>query len=170
MQFLASLALLLSVVGANPIQRAKEIGNHFYLKTEDSETEYHNGLYVYGYHSAAGMNDAVLSGNVEDASPAFMNGTYVQFDLDTPFPWGLVMSQVNYASWEPVQINAGYGQDGFFTNSTGLQWETEVGFGGWLVCDWYHNAPQLFFMDRYRKPVIPQECTRVLLKLEYFDQ
>ncbi|KAF9888541.1 hypothetical protein FE257_008472 [Aspergillus nanangensis] len=156
MQFLNSLALLLSVVAASPIQPATEISKKFPLKTDSAERNYHNGLYIYGYHSAAEMNDAVLSGDVDDASPAFMNGTYMQFALDTPFSWGLAMQL----------IDAGYGEDGFFINGTGLQWEEQAGFS---VCDWYYNASQLFYMDRYYKAVLPQECGRTLLQVEYID-
>ncbi|KAF9882880.1 hypothetical protein FE257_004937 [Aspergillus nanangensis] len=146
-----------------------EIGKKFYLKIDSTERNYHNSFYVYGYHSAAGMNDAVLSGDFDDVSPAFMNGTYVQFALDTLFPWGLAMQPVNYAAWKPVQIDAGYGEDGFFVNGTGLQWEEQAGFGGWLICDWYHNASQLFYMDRYHKAVLPKECGRTLLQVEYIE-
>ena len=36
------------------------------------------------------------------------------------------------AAWQPVQINAGLKDDGFFVNSTGLQWSSDFGFEGWL--------------------------------------
>jgi hypothetical protein len=35
---------------------------------------------------------------IENASIGFLNGTYQQFDYDTPFPWGLNMGGAdNYA-------------------------------------------------------------------------
>lgn len=34
--------------------------------------------------------------------------------------------------WEPVLIDVGFSSSGFFFNSSGLQWDTEEGFGGWL--------------------------------------
>ncbi|KAL4889870.1 hypothetical protein BDV59DRAFT_185653 [Aspergillus ambiguus] len=169
MKFIASLALLLSVVGANPIKREDE-PKKFNLKTSGASHPEHNNLYVYGYHTAAGQNDAVLTPDVKTASPAFMNGSHVQFALDTPFPWGLVMHlSNNYAAWEPVMIDAGYGQDEFSVDGTGLQWSKEQGFGGWLVCDWYHNEPQLFYLDAFRKHVLPEECSEIQLQLEYLS-
>lgn len=36
-----------------------------------------------------------------------------------------------FAAWEPVQINTGYGNEGFFINDAGLQWSNQI-FGGWL--------------------------------------
>jgi len=48
------------------------------------------------------------------------------------------MLDVNYyASWQPVQMNAGQGNEGFFFNSTGLQYNSNPNgtyneFGGWI--------------------------------------
>ena len=57
-----------------------------------------------------------------------------------------------YNAWDLVRIDAGNGggsgprgnSEGFFLNSTGLQWNSSPGenadfdqFGGWLVCDWW---------------------------------
>lgn len=63
-----------------------------------------------------------------------------------------------------------------------LRWD-EKPFAGWLgrfpdlwpsivddadcpVCDWYHNAPQLFYLYRYMKAEIPGSCSEVQLKTE----
>jgi hypothetical protein len=37
-----------------------------------------------------------------------------------------------FTEWESVEINVGYGAEGFFIDSTGLQWSEQQGFGGWL--------------------------------------
>lgn len=165
---LSSLALLVSAVAANPILRTRDDSpKNFHLKTAGASNSAHNGLYVYGYHTGAGLNDAVLSPDVGTASPAFLNGTNVQFDLDTPFPWGLYMlPQNNYGAWEPVQINTGYGSNDFSIGNDGLQWSEPQGFGGWLVCDWYHNAPQLFYLYKYLQPTIPSSCSKVQVVVE----
>ena len=90
MKFLASLALLASAVSATPLI-PRQTSKSFHLKTTQAGQDQHNNLYVCGYHTGAGLNDAVLSANAGDASKAFLNGTNVQFDLDTPFPWGFNM-------------------------------------------------------------------------------
>ncbi|KAE8371936.1 hypothetical protein BDV26DRAFT_286373 [Aspergillus bertholletiae] len=167
MKFLSFLALLVSAVAANPILRTRDTPQHFHLKTTGSDNSAHNGLYVYGYHTGAGFNDAVLTSDVGTASPGFLNGTNVQFSLDTPFPWGLIMvPQNNYGAWEPVEINVGYGSGGFSINDESLEWSAQQGFGGWLVCDWYHNAPQLFYLYKFLEPTIPSSCSKVQLAVE----
>ncbi|GMG11883.1 unnamed protein product [Aspergillus oryzae] len=175
MKFFSSLALLVSAVAANPILRTRDTPKNFHLKTTGADNSAHNDLYVYGYHTGAGFNDAVLTSDVGTASPAFLNGTNVQFSLDTPFPWGL--------------INTGYGSGSFSINDDSLEWSEQQGFGGWLgkfsslvepsircqelatnipaiVCDWYHNAPQLFYLYKYREPTIPSSCSKVQLAVE----
>jgi hypothetical protein len=36
-----------------------------------------------------------------------------------------------------------------------------------LVCDWFHNAPQLFYLYRYYDAKIPCSCSKVQVKTEY---
>jgi hypothetical protein len=172
MKLLSTLTLLVSAVAANPMfhtaRQATNATKPFHLRTADASNEKHNDLYVYAYHTGAGFNDAVLTSDEDTASTAFLNGTYTQFDFETPFPWGFNPIPVtNYAQWEPVEINVGYGAEGFFINSTGLQWSEQQGFGGWLVCDWYHGAPQLFYIYRYYEPKFPSSCSTVNLQVEY---
>ncbi|KAL4787069.1 hypothetical protein BJX76DRAFT_354481 [Aspergillus varians] len=171
MKFLSTLSLLIAAAAASPLhvrRQAIQTPDKFLLKTSGSENSEHNDLYVYGYHTGAGLNDAVLTPDVETASTAFLNGTKVQFDYDTPFPWGLSPQGVtNYARWQFVNINAGQGQEGFSIDSSGLQWSPEKGFGGWLVCNWYHNAPQLFYIYRYYTDAkYPASCSEVKLLTE----
>lgn len=109
MKFLTSLtsALLATTAAATPlIPRASDSAaittKKFHLKTSSSNSDAHNNLYVYAYHTGAGLNDAVLSANADDASKAFVNGTNVQFDLGTPFPWGVNMvGATNYGGKSP---------------------------------------------------------------------
>lgn len=37
-----------------------------------------------------------------------------------------------------------------------------------VVCDWYHSAPQLFYLYApYEDPKIPSSCSKAELKAEY---
>jgi hypothetical protein len=205
MKFFGTLSLLVGAALATPSRHARQstkAPDSFYLKTSGSENSAHNDLYVYGYHTGAGLNDAVLTPDVDTASKAFMNGTNVQFDFNTNFPWGLYpIGVTNYAgvslylrfvsgtvtdllaAWQFVELNVGHGAGDFSVNSTGLQWSEQKGFGGWLgklipqphtipiadhslVCDWYHNAPQLFYIYRYYTAELPASCSRVKLLTE----
>ncbi|KAA8650120.1 hypothetical protein EYZ11_010900 [Aspergillus tanneri] len=167
MKLFASIALLVSAVAANPIARAAgNVTGAFHLKTVGASEAKHNDLYVYAYHTAAGFNDAVLTSDTKTANPAFLNNTHAQFALDTPFPWGFTMHpHNNYAAWEPVEINTGYGDEGFTIDGNGLQWSNSL-FGGWLVCDWYHNEPQLFYLYKPYEAKFPSSCSRVNLQIE----
>jgi len=145
----------------------------YYLQTVVPDGSYDtgsnkSGLYVYGYHTGAGLNDAVLTSNISIASKGFLNATYQQFDYGTDFPWGLNLADVvQYTGWQPVQINTGYGSAGFFTNSAGLQGSSDLDFGGWLACDWWHSSPQLFyFIGGYANlTTITTSCSAVNLQI-----
>jgi hypothetical protein len=108
----------------------------------------------------------------------------------------IATSDTAYTGWQPVRIDAGYGGsssrgdgDGFFTNSTGLQWSSNAvdSFGGWIICDWWHGTepdllhstiranhilvnagvPQLFFrLSSYDLP-LPASCADIYLRHEY---
>ncbi|KAJ5948749.1 hypothetical protein N7454_002056 [Penicillium verhagenii] len=165
----ASIALLATTVAtalANPVvsRSAKE----FKLKTTGSTTPEFNDLYLYSYHTGAGLSDGVLDSNATVATKFSLNGTVASADLGTNFPWGLtVAGDTNYAAWEPVTINAGASETGFAISNGNFVWSSDDGFAGWLVCPWYHNAPQLFGLISYYDPVIPSSCSKVTLKAVY---
>lgn len=120
------------------------------LKPGQPDKSRFDNLWLYAYHTGAGLNDAVLDPNrTEYAIKGFLNaslgsgsGDQQIFDLGNPFPYALDMVAYanEYSSWEPVRINAGDGATvggNFFINSTGLQWQSEVNstynaFAGWL--------------------------------------
>ncbi|KAJ5958865.1 uncharacterized protein N7479_006015 [Penicillium vulpinum] len=166
MKFLTSLLLLATSTIAVPVASTAK---HFHLKSSGATIAAHNNLYVYAYHTGAGLNDAVLTKDASIASPIYLNGTNALFDLQTDFPWGMIATgNTNYASWSPIVINAGDGgTDGFSVKGNNFQWSEANGFGGWLVCDWIHNAPQLFYLNRYYDAIIPSSCSKVQLKTEY---
>jgi hypothetical protein len=101
MKFLAPLLMLAVSVLAAPVAK-RQTPKHFHLKTTSATNTEHNDLYVYGYHTGAGLNDAVLTKDVGTASSAYLNGTNVLFDYNTEFPWGMIAPGVtNYAGEYP---------------------------------------------------------------------
>ncbi|EMF09735.1 uncharacterized protein SEPMUDRAFT_151649 [Sphaerulina musiva SO2202] len=158
----------------------------FYLKIDSqSRTSQFNDLWLASYHTGAGLNDVVFSAGqpgIEGIQKGFFNATNVTgsdnllFDLGNDFAWGLKMvpNQQFYAAWQPVELNAGVSGSeedvsGFFMSNTGLQWNSSS-FGGWIVCDWWHGAPQLFFrIASYTKSwyPAPASCADVFLVPEY---
>lgn len=96
MKLLTLLSLLAATAIANPVERAAK--KEFHLKTSGASHPRHNGLFVYAYHTGAGLNDAVLDKDGTNASPIYLNGTRALADLKTEFPWGLVaVGDTNYA-------------------------------------------------------------------------
>ncbi|KAJ5191347.1 uncharacterized protein N7498_010332 [Penicillium cinerascens] len=169
MRFLSVIALLAATAVANPVARSTK--KEFHLKTTGAAKADFNDLFVITYHTGAGTNDALLENKGSIATPFYLNGTTALANLGNVFPWGFEMGgDSNYASWESVQINAGGGVDGFSIKDGNFVWSEEEGFGGWLVCDWYHNAPQLFWWDKYYPPTIPCSCSKVDLKPIYLTQ
>lgn len=75
--------LVLSQDEPKPEQKSEQPPErqYFYLKID--------GDYVAGYHTGAGLGDAVLVSDVGNARRAYLEDTRVQFEYDTPFPWGL---------------------------------------------------------------------------------
>ncbi|KAG0156146.1 hypothetical protein PDIDSM_3322 [Penicillium digitatum] len=193
MKFLASLLLLATSAIAAPVTITTRQSKRFHLKSTGATNENHNNLYVYAYHTGAGLNDAVLTKDASIASPIYLNGTNALVDLKNEFSWGLIATgDTNYGSWEPIVINAGSGGSSGYSikGDSTFQWSESSGFGGWLgkkpprfcflssfedrginfsktVCDWYHNAPQLFYLNRYYTATIPSSCSKVQLKIEY---
>ncbi|KAJ5760012.1 hypothetical protein N7520_007168 [Penicillium odoratum] len=166
MKLLASLALLAATTLANPV--VSRSSKEFKLKTTGSANPDFNDLYLYSYHTGAGLSDGVLDSNASVGTKFSLNGTTTYADLGTTFSWGLsVAGDTNYAAWEPVTINAGTSESGFTISNGNFVWSTDLGFAGWLVCSWYHNAPQLFGLVSYYDPVIPSSCSKVTLTPVY---
>ncbi|MCJ1260598.1 hypothetical protein MMC22_000460 [Lobaria immixta] len=101
------------------------------------------GLYLTAYHIGAGENDAVLAGK-GSAIKGFLNDTTLQFDLGTEFPWYLEFVFEAYTEWSSVRVSVGPPTEDFAIKGNKLVWNG-YGFNGWLVCDWYHGVPQLFW-------------------------
>lgn len=184
----AIMASQLYIANAAPAPQASIVptGRTYYLKTISNRTAFAD-LYVEAYHTGAGFNDAVL---VQKGSPntlaatGFLNGTYQEFNLGDDFPWGMVMTEAAYGSWQSVQINAGFGSQGFYFNNTdgtgrkGLKWvdgwpyelagSPGNDWNGWLACNWAHGLPQLFWLSG-STPRLPCSCAQVELVREFTD-
>ncbi|OCL05787.1 hypothetical protein AOQ84DRAFT_90519, partial [Glonium stellatum] len=137
-----------------------------------------NNLYLYASHTGAGLNDPLFTAARASAIPGFLNatdpaGAFQEFDLGNYWPYGFSFVYEPYAGWGAVQVNAGQGNaQGFgFVEVAGesvLVVESGTGegeeWGGWLVCDWWHNAPQLFWRYNYYTPEdypAPSSCADV---------
>ncbi|KAK6431889.1 hypothetical protein LTR95_011942 [Oleoguttula sp. CCFEE 5521] len=183
------LKVLLPILAALPSIFAQNTTSPTYklradLKPGQPDKTAYDGLYLSSYHTGAGLNDALFySRDPADGILGSLNGTVQGFNLGTTFPWSMLMalSTATYAAWEPVRIDVGQGGisargwgDGFFINGTGLQWTSSTtgdeetnSFAGWMVCDWWHSQPQLFFRLKYYNHTTPASCADVYLCPEY---
>ncbi|KAK3063314.1 hypothetical protein LTS18_001391 [Coniosporium uncinatum] len=152
---------------------------------KDAAKQQFNNLYLWAYHTGAGLNDAVFTNNASATyiAKGFMNDTHQEFNLGNPFPYGLELAEVSfYAGWQPVRINAGWGDGGFKLNGSGLVTDENyidpatnytgvaASWGGWLVCDWWHDEPQLFWRNKFytvEEYPAPSSCADVDLVPEY---
>ncbi|GAB7335683.1 hypothetical protein MBLNU13_g07993t1 [Cladosporium sp. NU13] len=158
------------------------------LKPHQRNKRLFENLYVSSYHTGAGLSDATFVRNASIAAKGFLDATntstaeapnyFQEFDLGTEFPWSLklALSDTAYSGWQPVRIDAGAGGssprgegDGFFINSTGLQWNSSPGsdsapeaFGGWIICDWWHELGVLF-------PVVAMKAGRLSSSPQNFE-
>ncbi|CRG91240.1 hypothetical protein PISL3812_08288 [Talaromyces islandicus] len=136
--------------------------NEFHLKTVSSSPS-KNNLYVEAYHTGAGLADAVLTTSSSAAGKFYLNETYLQMDIGQEFTYGFELGgATNYAGWEFVEVNAGQGISGFVVENNHVVWN-ETEFSGWLACDWWHGAPQLFWTVAYENFTYPSSCSPVQL-------
>lgn len=154
-------------------------GEEYLIKTQlvsnnDTLKAKFNNLYLTAFHTGAGTNDAVFTTSKDSAATGFLNetadGSFQEFDFGTEFPWSLEIGYEPYTAWAPVTINAGLADagNGFFTfTPSGLVWNVTQ-FDGWLVCDWWHTVPQLFWKTdvAYSNSSLPTSCAEVYLVKE----
>ncbi|EKG11228.1 hypothetical protein MPH_11699 [Macrophomina phaseolina MS6] len=157
----------------------KPTGEEYLLKTQlvnnnDTTKAKYNNLYLTAFHTGAGTNDAVLTSSKDSAATGFLNetadGSFQEFDFGNDFPWTMKIGYEPYAAWAPVTIDAGLGDagDSFFTfTPSGLTYNVSQ-FDGWLVCDWWHTTPQLFWKTAvtYYNSSLPTSCADVYLVKE----
>ncbi|EPE24782.1 hypothetical protein GLAREA_08635 [Glarea lozoyensis ATCC 20868] len=105
---------------------------------------------VEAYHTGAGFADPVfvpILTKEYQRTRSFLNGTHLQFDVaDFSFAAKGFPSDSNYARWEPVTIESGFGDGIWVVDGEGFLAIAQDEHEGWIVCEWYHevNAPQLF--------------------------
>lgn len=129
---------------------------HTQLKPDQPGKDRFDNLWLYAYHTGAGLNDAMLSGNKTHAIAGSLTASNITttpggdalygvgFDLGgTGLSWGLgpQIGVNTYAAWQPVRIDAGGAAAGeysaFYVDGNGLQWTTGAtgipdSFGGWF--------------------------------------
>ncbi|KIW90606.1 uncharacterized protein Z519_08389 [Cladophialophora bantiana CBS 173.52] len=177
MQFSILLTLLsiFSLTPASPLQTRQTIDPpaRYYLQTKvvngghlDFGTNKTN-LWLYSYHTGAGLGDAALSTNKSWAWEGYLNGSQqlMTYAGNQAGPWPMYIGYGPYQQWNLVGISiAGISNlvSGFFFNSSGLQFNEST--GGWLACDWWHGVPQLFQVNGYTYGRIPNSCSKVQLR------
>ncbi len=126
---LTRLFFLIATLTTTVFAALKNTTQEFHIKTTlipgKSDKEKFDNLWIEGYHSGAGFNDAVFVPSLPKDVKAFLNGTKgtglyhnLVFDLGTTFPWYLdVQANTNfYAAWEPVGIDVDFEKpSGFFS-------------------------------------------------------
>ncbi|MCJ1299529.1 hypothetical protein MMC08_002321 [Hypocenomyce scalaris] len=156
---------------------------HFYLKTHPlphAPPSKYTSLYI--RHHGSGFNSVVLT----KAPPKFLQAAMIADSSRLAFvyngrTWGFVMrTGWKRAGWEMVRIvedegdeRFSFGEDG--DGVEGLRWEGGEGGGGgegewrgWMVCEWAHGLPQLFWVTDKLKGELPGFCERVRLVREFW--
>lgn len=175
MHFLAILAVGASVLAgfasSSPLE-TRQAPAQFWLKTSVAPGindcgSSKDGLFLSSYHTGAGLGKAVgVRAQPDPGSPYFyLNDTdllWVTPGNDVG-PWPVTIDYGAYQAFYPIDISvAGIGPTpGFFINSTGLQSNQTT--GGWLACDWWYQAPQLFILNGVDNGPLPSSCSIVNL-------
>ena len=125
-------------------------------------------LWVYSYHTGAGLGDAALSSNKTWGDVGHINASNsaLLFSIGE-YEWPMALDYEPYAAWSSVEISVATNEvsTGFFINSTGLH-NNYSSTAGWLACDWWHGTPQLFWTNgEINTPTgqFPTSCSTVKL-------
>ncbi|CAI7635144.1 unnamed protein product [Penicillium palitans] len=107
---------------------------HFRLKSSGATNQEHNNLYIFAHHTGAGLNDTVLTKDMNNASSVYLNNTKALFDFDSKSPQGVVATgDIKKAyKYPPLERSdhAGQGSNGFSLKGNNFQWSEASGFGG----------------------------------------
>lgn len=187
MQYLALAAALPLLAAAGPVARRSNPADGFakfglkvhvpHVANPDCHSDF-EGTYIGGYHTGAGMNDAVAYNNLPFAQShqAYLNNSRLLFDFSGNSsynqPFALELAYANEASYNGATINLDYNPTGpqYFINETaGLQIVQNkyagvyAAFDGWLLCDFVHTpTPSLFWKDG-SSGSYPKSCEEVQL-------
>ncbi|KAF3000596.1 hypothetical protein E8E15_000614 [Penicillium rubens] len=129
---------------------------HFRLKSSGATNQEHNNLYVFAHHTGAGLNDAVLTKDVNNASSVYLNDTKALFDFDSKSPRGVVATgDIKKASWDPItQAKEVMDSHSRATTSSGRKPAASV-------------DGSLFYLNRYYDATTPTSCSKIQLKAEF---
>jgi len=149
----------------------------FFLKTAplpgEVSSQYAN---LYLRHFGSGMDSIVLTPEQPKYIKGHMDGKRITFTSATHEgrKWGLALCRdgEQHAGWEKVEIVDREGSDGllFTQGEEGsveevLEFEEELAgervWKGWMVCEWAHGYPQLFWVTHKLNRELPSFCHRV---------
>ncbi|KAG0649250.1 hypothetical protein D0Z07_4160 [Hyphodiscus hymeniophilus] len=154
----------------------------FFLKTAplpDEEPSQYTNLYL--RHFGSGMDSIVLTPGQPKFIKGHMDGSRITFNSASHEgrKWGLALRKdgEQYAGWEKVEIVEREGSDKLlFTGGEEgsvkevLECEEEFAeekvWKGWMVCDWAHGYPQLFWVTHKLNGELPSFCHRVQIVRE----
>jgi len=134
---------------------------HFNLRTKVKEgqasgKDRFDGKLVDIFHINADWQELVVY--EKRSIPFALNGTHLQTMLDNPYPFGVqLVSSVYNTYWQAVEIHAGYGVGKFHFEGDELR--AGAMWGGWRVCEWWHNVPQLFWVNAEWSELEPAKLT-----------
>ncbi|CAK7268292.1 hypothetical protein SEPCBS57363_003021 [Sporothrix epigloea] len=143
--------------------------SHFVLQTrvKNGKDTTFDGLYIFAYHTGAGLNDAMLRTEFQEANPAtaFTGGASSGSMLSSQYfavlfqiggsPYELMpMPAMGYGTpddeLQPVRINVNGAppsvDNAFYFDGSKLRWTSSAdsippgGFDGWLACESDHAA------------------------------
>ncbi|KAA8913044.1 hypothetical protein FN846DRAFT_931589 [Sphaerosporella brunnea] len=160
----AFAAVLLSqqLVFATPFANTSK---EFYLRTVVTQgPEKFNNLYPTSWHTGAGLSVPALRNYKSGSTKSYFNGTRLNADLGTEFPWGWIPEYWAYAAWSGVDINAGIGQEGFALDHGSVTYGVN---NSWVACDWVYGVPQLFWFVSWYNTPLPCSCAKVKLIAEF---
>ncbi|KAK5695066.1 hypothetical protein LTR17_024651 [Elasticomyces elasticus] len=193
------LGTLITTATCESVNTTQEYNLKTRLKPHQSGKKRFDKLYLYTWFGAKNSNVVVCESAKDEYCPkAFLSsvanstvadGDSQHFSVGTDHSYVMtIMAEAPYsdAAWQSVGLRddmSGYTtsspdaiENGFFINSTGLQWTSTPGkagtpedsFGGWLVCDWWYTFPQLFSRNKhYNDRSIPKSCAEVYLMPKY---
>jgi len=159
-----------------------ELKPQFFLKTAplpgEPPSPYTN---LYLRHHGSGIDSIVLTTGPPKFIKAQMDGKRITFTSASHEgrKWGLTLRTDGgqHAGWEKAEIVEDGGSDGLlFTrgeedpNEEVLEFEEEDAgervWKGWMVCDWAHGYPQLFWVTHKLNGELPSFCHRVQIVRE----
>lgn len=174
---IASTALAQLLIPTAPTTTGQNTSQSFLIKThlpphQSTTTNliWFNNLYLSASRTGAGTSDAVFTSKITSSLQAFFNSasptsppTLAPLNfIGASYPFAFAPTRTAYAGWSFVQVNAG--DDGAVVWKESLEYAMD-GFGGWMVCDWWHGMPQLFVRWTVVPAVaVPMGCAVVELR------